>query len=59
LAISFFFFAFLKYEKNATFLLFFNENMFGKLLGFSYMYENKTFFIFFCFERGNSFLKKK
>jgi len=32
--------------------------MFGKLLGFSYMYENKTFFIFFCFERGNSFLKK-
>jgi len=34
-------------------LLFFNENMFGKLLGFSYMYEDKTFF----FLRENSFKK--
>jgi len=40
------FFSFLKHEKDATFC-FFYENTFGKILGFGYMHENKTFC--FCF----------
>ena len=41
--ISFLFFVFLKYEKDA---IFFNEKMLGKTLGFDRMHGNKTFFIF-------------
>jgi hypothetical protein len=37
------FFAFKKYEKDEIFV-FLMKTWFGKLLGFDYMYKNKTFF---------------
>jgi hypothetical protein len=40
-----FFFTFLKHEKDG---IFFNENMLGKLLGFSRMHETR----YFCFFKG-------
>jgi len=51
------FFAFLKYEKDVNFFLFFYENMLGKLLEFGCMHEKKYFFCFYFFLKEEINLK--